>query len=670
MIKKKKSITNKQKIKRLEDKYNLKNDTLANYLIMEDITYHGKDPNEILKKLYQSKHSKTLIVKLNEDSQEVVSTFKITDLSKYIGEFTNLNIGPIKLSPKIFKKYSSFLIEKGLRGIFKVEINTMGKDAKYYISEVTPLQYLDKDKELKSWVENREDYSTKKWLDLILETLGFNPKELLYREKVLNLIRLIPFCEKNYNLLELGPRQVGKTYHYKRGAPYSNVISGQITSSNTFYNSKEKIDGFIINNDVVVFDEFTKKIDDKSLAAPLKEFMNDGSTVVSKKIQCDTSLVFQGNINEVEKKIESENEWFFDKFDSQFKDTAFFDRFHYMIPSWGLRKMQKKLYSEDVEYSVEKLFFILNSLRDDNGFNDILDRNNFKTNGTERGERSIRKTVTGLLKILHPHKEVTSEELSTYIYLALEGRYLIERQLQKESPNEFKELISSFSISIEDEEETYDLHDPSENKLEMMLYNGFIGNVGSKKEITILPHRIIVNSKKKLKKIALDSLGVEENKKEVEIYQNGKKKFFLKVRYDKNDYSEIEHEVNEILEFESKKDLEDLYTKYIFNTDNFKYFLSKDPVRNYLYDYKIDIDNIENLTYFEDEFPLFSFFSPTNKKVIACKNEECYSEDLFINEDFMYECEDCSTKYHLHEGESLLISKKTLKNKQKKFKNK
>lgn len=657
---------NIERIKKLEKKFDLKDTTIANYLVLEDIEYEGKKAEAILKYFYQSKASKTLIVNLNKSPQKIGSIFKITDLSSNIGTFVNLNLDSIKLSPKIFNEYSSILIEEGLRGIFTVELNSVGTDAKYYISEVTPLQYLDKNKELESWIQNKKRFNSKEWQNIILETLGFNPENLLYREKVLNLMRLIPFCEKNYNLIELGPRQVGKTFHYKRGFPYSKVISGKITSANVFYNSKDKIDGFIHGSDVLVFDEFTKQVDDKSLAAPLKEFMNDGSTVVYKKIECDTSLVFQGNINEVEQKIETENQWFFDKFDSQFKDTAFFDRFNYMIPSWGLRKMQNKLYCKKSKYSIEKLFFILNSLRSDNEFSEILDEYEFKTNGTERGERSIKKTVSGLLKILHPDKKVTPQELSLYIYLALEGRYLIEKQLQKESPDEFKELISEFSLNIEGKTKKYKLNDPSKNDLEKSLYETFINKIDKEHHFTTLPHRIIIETNNRLKKIALDNIGVEENKKEIDFFDNDDDNF-IEYKDSQEEYLSIEYK-SKNLDFKLEDDLDEFYTNHIFNNEDFEYFLSKDPTKNYLYDYKINIKNIKKFSVSDEELFLYSFFTPIENKVIACKNKECYSEDLFVNEDFMYECEDCSSKYHLYEGKSLLISKKTLKNIKKNLK--
>ena len=280
---------------------------------------------------------------------------------------------------------------------------------------------------------------------LIIQSIGFNPARFERRIKMLMLLRLLPFVEANYNLIELGPRETGKTYTFRNTSNRSFVVSGgKATPATLFYNKATRKLGVIGLKHVVFFDEIanTRFDDAEASISVLKDYMQTGKfSRGDQEFSASCSIVLGGNIDtDLERREpESRYEHLFEVLPLELRDPAFLDRIHAYLPGWEMPKMRPENYALGYGFLTDYMAEIFAELR----------RLNFQThvnrwidlgNMTGRNQDAVKKTVAGMLKLLHPHRTpetIGPDEIAPLAHLAVEMRQRVTDQLAKMLPFEF-----------------------------------------------------------------------------------------------------------------------------------------------------------------------------------------------------------------------------------------
>ena len=378
-----------------------------------------------------------------------------TKEDRYEAAFSNLGIKNIPIHPDYVKDYDRLLCG----GILRLEYEFIEEDKKntqpIRVRSLKPIQmpHIDMD-DLKS---GRKAFTKEEWIDVILRTVGMEPEKFTQREKWLLLARMVPLVENNYNLCELGPRSTGKSYVYEQISPNSILVAGgQTTVANLFYNMSNNTVGLVGMWDVVAFDEVAGiKFKDKDGVQIMKGYMASGSFSRGKaEIQAKASMVFVGNINQsVETLLKTSS--LFDPFPPEMGlDTAFLDRMHSYVPGWEIPKYRPDFFTDDYGFITDYLSEFLRELRKDS-YSDLMDKY-FKlgNNLNQRDTIAVRKTVSGLIKLVYPDGEASKEEVREIVELALELRRRVKEQLKKIGGMEFYDVNFSY-IDNEDFEERY-----------------------------------------------------------------------------------------------------------------------------------------------------------------------------------------------------------------------
>ncbi len=392
---------------------------------------------------------------------------------RYVGELENSGIYNIEVSEEIVKKYHDQILTNGVFCLITIEEN-IDKRYRYYIQDIEVLEDINVDlNEYKNYFSERvkkyretktkempatyvpDDYISE--MDLVLNTIGISTKELTFWEKILFLVRLIPLCEANYNLMELGGNGIGKTKTYSMFSPECEIVQEMLVTE-IIYNRQSKEKGLLATKDVIVFDEVNKiKLDgDKEKIIPqLLNFMADGQTTSPRKVISKTSLVFSGNIMGIEERIEKNEKNIFDN-PHKFEDNAFLDRIHFFLPAWGLRRYSRNIHGLNIQKRVFRFDYFSKalSLLREKDYSFILDKRGYiLVNGSEREVRAIRKTVSGLIKLTHPDEQIDDFTLEAYIAIAIKGRGLINKFLHNKNKNNVNvinvELLRKIPETIE-----------------------------------------------------------------------------------------------------------------------------------------------------------------------------------------------------------------------------
>lgn len=329
-----------------------------------------------------------------------------------------------------------------------------GRKSPFRVRQLKPIQLAAFD--ATEFVAKREHFTRNEWLDLILRTTGVDPAyleklsdetpEKSLRLKLLFLLRLVPFVESRFNLIELGPRGTGKSFVYREISPYSVLISGGgTTTANLFYNMSTQRVGLVGLWDVVAFDEVAGVgFKEKDGIQILKDFMESGSFVRGKEvISANASMVFVGNIDKpVDMLVKTHH--LFEPLPETMQDAALIDRLHCYLPGWEMPKVDPAMLTSRYGFIVDYLAEAFRHLRREN-FTELVDRRFvFGSHLNKRDDTSVRRCVSGLLKILHPDRKHTTEEMSTYIEIAMESRRRVKEQLKKMLPFEYSKTSFSY----------------------------------------------------------------------------------------------------------------------------------------------------------------------------------------------------------------------------------
>ena len=386
-----------------------------------------------IKELGNYKVIDKVTVKLNEDKD------------KYEAILSNLGVKGIEISSATIRKYEKLLVG-GIWCILNLEYyyDEGSKVSPFIISELKPIQMPNLD--LQSVFDARKEFTEDQWIDALLRSTGLEPTNFEERVKWHLLARLIPLVENNYNMCELGPRGTGKSHIYKEISPNSILVSGgQTTVANLFYNMSSRQVGLVGMWDVVAFDEVAGiRFKDKDGVQIMKDFMASGSFSRGRDvINANAAMVFVGNINQsVDVLVKTGH--LFAPFPEEMIDSAFFDRMHAYLPGWEIPKMRPEFLTNQYGLIVDFLAEFFREMRK-RSFTDAIDKYyKIGNNLNQRDVIAVRKTVSGLLKLLYPHGEYDKDAVERCLVYALESRRRVKEQLKKIGGMEFYDVHFSY----------------------------------------------------------------------------------------------------------------------------------------------------------------------------------------------------------------------------------
>ena len=356
------------------------------------------------------------------------------DETKYWAELVNFGHRYVHVPDHFVRKYER-LLEGGVWAQVGMEYipdeAASGRVRPFFITELEPIQLATFN--LERYKDGRREFTTEEWVDLLVRSVGLEPAGMSRRLKLLLLARLIPMAERNYNFIELGPRGTGKSFVYREVTPYAILISGgKTTVATLFYNLATGRIGLVGLWDVVAFDEVAGvRFKDPNGIQILKDYMESGSFSRGKEeVPANASMVFNGNIDaDIATMLKTSH--LFQPLSPHLQDMAFIDRLHFYLPGWDLDKMRPEYLTDHYGFVVDYITEVWREMRK-TSYSDAIDRYfSLGSHLNQRDVRAVRKTVSGLIKLLHPNGEFTRDELQEYLELALEGRRRVKEQLKK-----------------------------------------------------------------------------------------------------------------------------------------------------------------------------------------------------------------------------------------------
>ena len=351
----------------------------------------------------------------------------------YEATFSNLGIKKVLVDSATIKAHPK-LLTGGVWSIADMEYDH-SEDSRvtpWTLSSLKPIQLSHFDYE--SYLEARKKLTTDEWIDLIIQSMGFNPEMFGKRNKMLQLVRLIPYCERNYNLIELGPKGTGKSHIYSEFSPHGILVSGgEVSVPKLFVNNTSGKIGLVGYWNVVAFDEFAgraKKVD-KALVDIMKNYMaNKSFSRGIETLGAEASMVFVGNTaNTVPYMLKHTD--LFEEVPAKYHDSAFLDRLHFYLPGWEVDIIRGEMFSDGYGFVVDYIAEILSHLRNDDFSNRYQEHFKLSKNISTRDRDGIHKTFSGMMKILYPHGEATNEEIEEILKFAIEGRKRVKDQLMR-----------------------------------------------------------------------------------------------------------------------------------------------------------------------------------------------------------------------------------------------
>lgn len=351
----------------------------------------------------------------------------------YEAEFSNLGIKKVLIDSGTVKKHPKLLVG-GVWCIADIEYDHVeDKDSSPWIlSTLKPIQMSHFDYD--TYIEARKKFTLDEWIDVLVQSIGFNPEYFGRRSKLAQLVRLIPFCERNFNLIELGPKGTGKSHIYSEFSPHGILISGgEVTVPKLFVNNSSGKIGLVGYWDAVAFDEFAgkqKKVD-KALVDILKNYMaNKTFSRGVETLGADASMVFVGNTEHSVPYMLKHSD-LFDALPEKFYDSAFLDRLHYYIPGWEVDIIRGEMFSGGYGFVVDYLAEILRHLRNQDFSDQYKEHFSLSSEISTRDRDGVNKTFSGLMKILFPQGGATSEEVEEILNVSMEGRKRVKDQLMR-----------------------------------------------------------------------------------------------------------------------------------------------------------------------------------------------------------------------------------------------
>jgi ATP-dependent Lon protease len=379
----------------------------------------------------------------------------------YEASFSNLGLKKVPVDAAYIKKHPKLLVG----GVWSIaDLSYMPgenpKENPWQLESLKPIQIANID--LEGFMGARREFTTEEWMDVLLQSMGFNPEMFTRRGKLLLLVRLIPFCERNYNLIELGPKGTGKSHIYSEFSPHGILISGgEVSVAKLFVNNASGKIGLVGYWDCVCFDEFAgkdKKVD-KNLVDIMKNYMaNKSFSRGVEMLGAEASMVFMGNTKKsVPYMMKHSN--FFEELPDKYIDSAFLDRIHCYNAGWESSPVRSELFTDGFGFIVDYLAEVLRHLRGQDFLHAYSQYFELSSGITTRDRDGVNKTFSGLMKVLFPHGECTKEEVEEMLCFAMEGRRRVKEQLLKLDETFSPVQFTYIDLSTQSEKEVLTLEE-------------------------------------------------------------------------------------------------------------------------------------------------------------------------------------------------------------------
>ena len=420
--------------------------------IISDHFVH-RDEAQIIKSVIKERGSHRIIDKVS---------IRLNDREdQYEAYFSNLGLSKIPVSDDIAREYPK-LLSSGVWCILTMGyVSTDEKKATpWVVEQIKPIQISNID--ITEYKSVRQSFTTEEWMDLLLQTMGLNPDEFTTRSKLLQITRLVPFVENNYNLIELGPKGTGKSHVFSELSPHGILISGgEVSKAKLFVNNSSGEIGLVGYWDVVAYDEFAGKTKrtDRGLVDIMKNYMANKSFSRGTEVYgASASMVFVGNTDHSVPYMMKHSD-LFDALPKDYYDTAFLDRMHAYIPGWEVQKLRNDMFTSDYGFIVDYLAEVLKELRKEDRTNDFNEFYQLSDSITTRDKTSISKTYAGLSEVLYPDGNPDVLEMKELLDFSIECRKRVKDQLRKMDET-FEEVDFSYTIrGLEDRYEVKTLEE-------------------------------------------------------------------------------------------------------------------------------------------------------------------------------------------------------------------
>jgi ATP-dependent Lon protease len=391
---------------------------------------------EILRKHYVHRNEAGLIrSNIREKGRwKVIDKISVdlnTDKDAYEATFSNLGIKNVIIDSGTVKAHPKLLVS-GVWCIADVEYeHSEDKNVSPWIlSSIKPIQLSKFDYD--AYLEARGRFTTDEWIDLLFQTVGFDPEMFGRRSKLLQLMRLVPFVERNYNLIELGPKGTGKSHIFSEFSPHGILISGgEVTVPKLFVNNSSGKIGLVGYWDVAAFDEFAgrQKRVDKALVDIMKNYMaNKSFSRGVETLGAEASMVFVGNTKHTVPYMLKHTD-LFEELPEKYYDSAFIDRLHSYVPGWEIDVIRGEMFASGFGFVVDYLAEILRHMRNDDYSNRYRSLFTLSSDISTRDRDGVNKTFSGMMKLLFPSDNATETEVEEMLHLAMEGRKRVKDQL-------------------------------------------------------------------------------------------------------------------------------------------------------------------------------------------------------------------------------------------------
>jgi len=393
---------------------------------------------EILRKHYVHRSEAGLIQSTIKEKgrykvidQVSVSLNENTD--SYEAIFDNLGIKKVAVDSGTVKAHPKLLVT-GVWCIADVqyEFSEDARTSPWILETIKPIQIAKVDYD--QYRDVRRAFTTDEWIDLLMQSIGFKPEAFGRRSKLLQLLRLIPFVERNYNLIELGPKGTGKSHIYSEFSPHGQLISGgEVSIPKLFVNNSNGRIGLVGYWDVVAFDEFAgrEKTANKALVDIMKNYMaNKSFSRGVNPMGAEASFSFVGNTDH-NVPFMLKNSDLFEALPSQFHDSAFIDRLHAYLPGWEIDVIRGEMFTKGYGFIVDYLAEILRHLRSEDFSNRPDKFFQVSEKISTRDRDAIYKTMSGMLKLIFPDGSQTEAEVEELLRLAMESRKRVKDQLAR-----------------------------------------------------------------------------------------------------------------------------------------------------------------------------------------------------------------------------------------------
>jgi ATP-dependent Lon protease len=387
--------------------------------------YVHRSEAEIVKNKIRSTGSYKIIDKIN---------VLLNDrLNIYEAEFANMGLTKVPISDPIVDANKKLLSGGGVWSIIEMGFtHEDGRTVRWIVNDLKPIQVSNIN--LEEYIDLRKEFTSDEWIDLLMHSIGLNPEYFSKRDKFIQLSRLIPHVENNYNLMELGPKGTGKSHVFLEFSPHGVLVSGaDVSKARLFVNNTGNKIGLVGYWDVIALDEFEQekggKKTDSDLVKIMQNFMANQSFNRGKETyQATASMAFIGNTKHNVPYM-LKNSHLFESIPEGFIKGAFLDRIHMYIPGWEVRILKSAVFSKEYGFIVDYLAELLKELRKSD-FSPILD-NKISLDGslTARDRIAIRKSFSGMVKLIYPNQILKDAEIIELLDFCIEGRKRVKDQL-------------------------------------------------------------------------------------------------------------------------------------------------------------------------------------------------------------------------------------------------